>query len=143
MILRSSAKLLLLSSWFLAICSNHVLAQMDEEEMEIEAWFDLIRYMLGLSFVIFAIFSLLYRPIATRFFLRRFDRPDEIEEINGVVLSCEEMQGFVNNYKLQVHYTLADTPPPGGVTPTTLFWNANSSNEWNRTGTRHEEAPFH
>jgi hypothetical protein len=105
MISRSPAKLLLLSSWFLAICSNHVLAEMDEKEMEIEAWFDLVRYMLGLSFVIFAIFSLLYRPIATRVFLRRFDQPDKIEEINGVVLSCEEMQGFVKRYELQVHYT--------------------------------------
>jgi hypothetical protein len=77
-----------------------------EEEVLVEDWFDLIRYLMGLAFLIFGIFFVLYSDIATYSMLRCYNKTGRI--VPGEVLSCEDVPGHVKKFEIEVLYS-ADT----------------------------------
>jgi hypothetical protein len=77
-------------------------SQGNATEIEIEAWFTLFRYLVGLGFVIFGAYTILYNDIATYIFLKKYQKATPIQ---GQVLSCEELPGNVKKYEIQVLYS--------------------------------------
>jgi hypothetical protein len=77
-------------------------SQGNATEIEIEAWFTLFRYLVGLGFVIFGAYTILYNDIATYIFLKKYLKATPIQ---GQVLSCEELPGNVKKYEIQVLYS--------------------------------------
>lgn len=55
-------------------------------QIELQDMFELIRYLIGLAFVIFGTFVLLYNGFATQVFLKNYD---SAQKVNGLVISCE------------------------------------------------------
>jgi hypothetical protein len=78
-----------------------------EEEVLVEDWFDLIRYLMGLAFLIFGIFFVLYSVIATYSMLRCYNKTGRI--VTGEVLPCTDVPGHVKKFEIEVLYS-ADTP---------------------------------
>jgi hypothetical protein len=78
-----------------------------EEEILIEDWFNLIRYMMGLAFLIFGILFLLYSDIGTYSLLRSYNKLGR--SIPGEVLSCAEIPGHVKKFEIEVLYS-AESP---------------------------------
>lgn len=78
-----------------------------EGEVLVENWFDLVRYLLGLAFLIFGIFFLLYSDIATYSLLRGYNKFGR--SIPGEVLSCTDIPGHVKKFEIEVLYS-AETP---------------------------------
>lgn len=58
-------------------------------DIEIRDLFALFRYLIGLAFVIFGMFYLLYKDYAVRVFLQQYDTS---EKVTGLVVSCKEEQ---------------------------------------------------
>jgi hypothetical protein len=69
--------------------------------MEIEDWTNLIRHLIGLGFVLFVTFSVVYDDLANQTFLKNYAKA---EPIAGKAISCKEMKDQVKKYEIQVIY---------------------------------------
>jgi len=76
-------------------------------DVEIQDLIILFRYLIGLGFVIFGVFFLLYKDFATKIFLERYD---EENKVIGLVVACDGTKGQRGRkYEVQVVYR-ADPP---------------------------------
>jgi hypothetical protein len=73
-------------------------------EIIIEDWFSLIRYLMGIGLIIFGLHSLLYSHIATYFHLHQYKH--HAQSIKGDVLSCESTPAHsTKSFEMQVLYS--------------------------------------
>ena len=75
---------------------------MTTKEMNTVDWFNLIRYLFGLGFVIFGATSLLYSHLSTYLLLQKYKSTGKT--ISGQVLSCEEDPRFLKKFSLEIFY---------------------------------------
>jgi hypothetical protein len=70
----------------------------------------LIRYLIGLAFVVFGSFFLLYKKCATRLFLKRYHDP---QKVTGVVIACTLNTNSKTSarYDVQVVFSAAPSNP--------------------------------
>lgn len=90
------------------ICSHRQVvsvrrAQENDTPAEVEDWFDLVRYLMGISFVTFGALVLMYEPLHMHHLLRRYHHSSR--RIQGTVLSCEEIPDAVKKFRLRIIYS--------------------------------------
>lgn len=83
----------------LACAIQGVVAEDDyESESVVDAWYDLVRYLVGMGLCIFCLINFYFHQYASYKFVKRYTEPNETEKRVGRVVACEPLLSSTSIY---------------------------------------------